>query len=77
MRTHLAHLDRAIARMLDERARLARTTIDGGAQPAAVDPFVDDLLRRAEGDFPANELRAVFEAVARGCRSAAGEEVTP
>ncbi len=73
MRAHLSHLDRAIARMLDERARLVREMSRDGAPESVIDPFADDLLRRVEGDFPAAELREVFEAVTRGCRHVAGE----
>ena len=68
MRAHLSHLDRAITRLLDERARLVREMTRDGASESLTDPFTDDVLRRAEGDFPAAELREVFAAVTRGCR---------
>lgn len=71
MRAHLSHLDRAIARLLDERARLVVEMTKDGASGAVCEPFTDDVLRRAEGDFPAGELKDVFEAVARGCRQVA------
>ncbi|MEM1448583.1 MAG: hypothetical protein AAF957_11390 [Planctomycetota bacterium] len=67
MRAHLSHLDRAIVRLLDERARLARDLARDGAPASAAEPFTSDLLRRAEGDFPAEELREVFGAIERGC----------
>ena len=73
MRAHLSHLDRAIARMLDERARLVREMSRDGAPDSACDPFMHDVLRRAEGDFPAAELREVFDAVTRGSRNTAEE----
>ena len=73
MRAHLSHLDRAIARLLDERARLVREMSRDGVTESVTDPFADDLLRRAEGDFPAAELREVFDAVTRGCRHVAAE----
>ena len=73
MRAHLSHLDRAIARMLDERARLVAEMSKDGATSVVADPFPEDVLRRAKGDFPADELREVFDAVTRGCRRAAEE----
>lgn len=76
MRAHLSHIDRAIARLLDERARLAAEMASGGASGAAVDPLTSDLLRRGDGDFPADVLAEVFERVAAGCRRA-GEGARP
>lgn len=68
MRTHLVHLDRAIARLLDERARVCAAmdgTFDGS-------PAVEDVLKRADGDFDADALRSVFECIERGCRARQG-----
>lgn len=67
-RHQLTHLDRAIARLLDERARVARGS--GGPLPA---PALDDVLGRSTGEFPAASLRAVFAAVEQGCRQVARE----
>jgi hypothetical protein len=68
-RHQLTHLDRAIARLLDERARLAR-----GAGGPLCAPAIDDVLGRSSGDFPAASLRAVFDAVEAGCREVSPEE---
>ena len=67
-RHQLNHLDRAIARLLDERARMAR-----GADGPLCAPALDDVLGRSSGDFPARSLRAVFAAVEQGCREVMGE----
>lgn len=66
MRSHLTLLDRAIVRLLDERARLVRE-LGGGSVPAVA---VEDLLRRADGDFPAEAMREAFSAIERGCGGA-------
>ena len=71
LRHQLTTLDRSIASLLDERARLVReaaATTSGATVPGAA---IDDLLARASGDFPAPALRAVFAAADEGCRSAA------
>ncbi len=73
MRAHISHLDRAIVRILDERARLVTLMLRDGASDAAVAPLLSDLLRRGDGDFGADDLAAVFDLVARGCRESAGE----
>lgn len=61
-RTHLTTLDRALLRLLDERARLCAEA--DGAAPCA--PSVDDLLRRADGDFDPGVLEELFDLVHRG-----------
>ena len=71
MRNHLTQLDRALVRLLDERARLVAELADGGAESSALDPFLDDLLRRSDGDFPAASLRQIFDSVEAGCRQVA------
>ena len=73
MRAHISHLDRAIVRLLDERARLVTRMLRDGASDAGVDPLLSDLLRRGDGDFPAEVLAEAFDLVARGCRESAGE----
>ena len=73
MRAHISHLDRAIVRILDERARLVTRMLRDGASDAGVAPLLSDLLRRGDGDFRADDLAAVFDLVARGCRESAGE----
>ena len=60
IRNQLAHLDRALLALLNERARLAG---DPDADPAACAPAVDDLLRRNEGPLEARDLQAIFLAI--------------
>ena len=64
-RNQLKHLDRSIAALLDERARLVRQVASDDARPA-----VEDILRRSSGDFPAQTLRAVFELIDGAARGA-------
>jgi hypothetical protein len=67
LRHQLTALDRALAHLLDERARLSREMVRGAPLPA---PALDDVLARTQGDFPAPALERVFEAVDAGCRQA-------
>ncbi len=64
LRHQLAHLDRTLLAMLNERARLL-------ASVASDDPgrlaMVDDLLRRHDGPFCADSLAQVFAAIDAGC----------
>lgn len=64
LRHQLAHLDRTLLALLNERARLL-------ASVSADDPgrfaMVDDLLRRHGGPFCANSLNKVFAAIDEGC----------
>lgn len=64
LRHQLAHLDRTLLALLNERARLL-------ASVDASDPgrkaFVDDLLRRHEGPFDAQLLRDLFAVIDAGC----------
>ncbi|MDP6387062.1 MAG: hypothetical protein QGI93_12785 [Planctomycetota bacterium] len=70
LRHQLTALDRALAHLLDERARLSRELACGAPLPA---PALEDVLARTEGDFPAPALERVFEAVDEGCRRATEE----
>lgn len=75
-RHQLTALDRALVHLLDERARLTREWAErDSTQDPTRDPiwgaFVDDLLARSDGDFPAVRLREVFAAVDAGCGEAA------
>jgi hypothetical protein len=63
-RHHLTHIDRAIARLLEERVRLVR-----GAPREAASPAIEDLLRRLDGEVSAGAFRAVFEAIDAACAS--------
>ena len=68
LRNQLAHLDRALMAMLNERARLlASVPLDDNGRKAAT----SDLLRRHDGPFHAQKLREVFELIDSGC---AGED---
>ena len=64
LRHQLAHLDRTLLALLNERARLL-------AGVAAEDPgraaALDDLMRRHAGPFRGDALAAVFAAVDAGC----------
>ncbi|MEE2940861.1 MAG: hypothetical protein VX460_10785 [Planctomycetota bacterium] len=62
LRTHLTTLDRALLRLLAERARLCATA----SSSEACAPSIEDLLRRADGDFDAARLTEVFEAIHAG-----------
>lgn len=66
-RRSLRFIDRAIVRLLDERARLAAGT---GRDPAR-DAEQADLVRRAAGAFPASALAEVLQAIDRGSREVA------
>jgi len=66
-RRSLRFIDRAIVRLLDERARVASGT---GADPAR-DAERADLVRRAAGTFPAAALADVLDAIDRGSREVA------
>lgn len=63
-RRSLRFIDRAIVRLLDERARVAAGS---GADPARAAEQAD-LVRRAAGAFPATPLGEVLEAIDRGSR---------
>ena len=63
VRHQLSHLDRSLLALLNERVRLLR-----GVEDEALEPAIEDLLRRSTGPFPPDALREVFRAVARGCR---------
>ncbi|MBC8405733.1 MAG: hypothetical protein H8E15_10930 [Planctomycetes bacterium] len=68
LRNQLAHLDRALMAMLNERARLlASVPLDDSGRSAAT----SDLLRRHDGPFHAQKLKLVFELIDAGC---AGED---
>ncbi len=64
LRHQLAHLDRTLLALLNERARLR-------ASVASEDPgrlaMVDDLLRRHDGPFCSDSLAQVFAAIDAGC----------
>lgn len=62
LRHQLTRLDRALLALLDERARLVAEA--GGD---AVQPPLEDLLRRSSGDFPGDLVGEVFRCVHRGC----------
>jgi len=64
LRHQLAHLDRTLLAILNERARLLRDVDPGDPSRAAA---VEDLLRRNAGPFPAEALRRVFRDVDEGC----------
>ncbi len=70
LRHQLTALDRALAHLLDERARLAREIASCASLPA---PALDDALARMDGCFPAAGLERVFQAVDEGCRQAVEE----
>jgi chorismate mutase len=70
LRHQLTALDRALAHLLDERARLSREMVRGAPLPA---PALEDVLARTAGQFPAPALKRVFEAVDEGCRRATEE----
>lgn len=71
--SQLAHLDRALLALIEERARvvaaLARSS--GGARPS---PSIDDLLRRCAGSIRPGDARALFAAIDATCRRAAVSE---
>jgi len=64
LRHQLAHLDRTLLALLNERARLL-------ASVSADDPgrfaMVEDLLRRHDGPFCAETLSKAFAAIDEGC----------
>ena len=66
LRHQLAHLDRTLLALLNERARLLATV-------EAEDPgrfaMVDDLLRRHDGPFSADILGELFACIDAGCQS--------
>ncbi len=62
LRTHLTTLDRALLRLLEERARLCASA----PSFEACAPSIEDLLRRADGDFDAARLTEVFAAIHEG-----------
>ena len=62
LRTHLTTLDRALLRLIEERARLCASA----PSPEVCAPSSEDLLRRADGDFDAERLTEVFEAIHEG-----------
>ena len=64
LRHQLAHLDRALLAMLNERARLLTSVEpDDPGRKAAI----SDLMRRHEGPFQTQKLTEVFAAVDAGC----------
>jgi hypothetical protein len=63
-RHHVAHLDRTLLALLNERARLAAECEDGAPV------HMDDLLRRSDGPLDAQALRAIFAAIEAGCAEA-------
>ena len=67
-RNQLAHLDRTLLALFQERARLLSDEDPGSPERLAQ---IDDLLQRAEGPFDPGLLKEVFDAVDRGC---GGEE---
>ncbi|MAW60907.1 MAG: hypothetical protein CMJ94_08740 [Planctomycetes bacterium] len=76
LRHQLAHLDRTLLALLNERARLlAQVEVDDPGRRA----LVDDLLRRHDGPFDAHALAPLFEIIDSGCvdrdaaRAAGGE----
>ena len=62
LRTHLTTLDRALLRLLEERAKLCASA----PSAEACAPSIEDLLRRADGDIDAARLIDVFEAIHEG-----------
>jgi len=71
-RHHLIELDRALLRLVEERARLVRAadnTIDSA-------PAIADLLRRSTGDVAGPALQTLLVAVDAACAPTRGE-VTP
>ncbi len=70
LRHQLAHLDRALLALLDERARLLAGVAAEDAGRAAA---VHDLLRRHAGAFDSDSLPELFAIVDRGCAGAAPE----
>ncbi len=64
LRAQLATLDRSLAALLHERARLLADFRDGGPAPRAA---VEDLLRRSQGPLSARDLRSVFGAIDAAC----------
>ena len=63
-RNQLAHLDRTLLALLQERARLLSGEDSESSDRLAC---IDDLLQRAEGPFDPGLLKEVFDAVDRGC----------
>ena len=62
LRTHLRALDSALLSLVDERARLMAET----TSPTAL----EDLLRRYDGELPAEAVRELFAALDRACAAA-------
>lgn len=69
LRDQLAHLDRSLMALLNERARLIATHNAG-----QLDAAVEDLLSRSTGPFEANALREVFRWIETGCAGGEGSE---
>lgn len=70
LRNQLAHLDRALLALVDERARLlAAVPGDDPGRAAAV----DDLRRRHQGGFASELLAELYALIDRGCAGAAPE----
>ena len=63
-RNQLAHLDRTLLALLQERARLLSGEDSDNSDRLA---RIDDLLQRADGPFDPGLLKEVFDAVDRGC----------
>jgi len=64
LRHQVAHLDRTLLALCNERARLVASLPPEAANRGA---RADDLLRRNPGPLAAEDLRAIFAAIDRGC----------
>ena len=65
LRHQLAHLDRTLLALLNERARLlSQVALDDPGRRA----MVGDLLRRHDGPFDALSLAPLFEVIDAGCQ---------
>lgn len=66
VRHELVMIDRALVRLMDERARLMRALGDEAGDARAREAARDDLLRRSSGAFPAEHLTRVLDALDAG-----------
>ncbi|MCH2100489.1 MAG: hypothetical protein MK209_00985 [Planctomycetes bacterium] len=65
LRYQLAHLDRTLLALLNERARLlSQVDLNDPGRKA----MVEDLLRRHGGPFDASSLTSLFEVIDLGCQ---------
>lgn len=62
----LRRLDEALLALLDERRRML-DELAPEARSGSERASIDDLLRRHDGPFAADDVRAVFHAVEAGC----------